>query len=90
MTKIKIILLSSVGLIGTAFAAMWVSFEGSTGALIEQFPDIDPTIVRKVHKEMWLESFKGTYNDIDDDADGSTGEYNRIFLEKVQKLTNSQ
>jgi hypothetical protein len=82
MTKNKIIL-SAVGFVITAFAAR-VYWEVPIVALMEQFPDIDPKIVRKVHNEMFMETLTGK------NGEGRTddAELDRIFLEKVQKLVS--
>lgn len=78
MSKIKIALIAAVVLVPIGY---WISFEGSTGALIERFPDVDPDIVRKVHKEMFLEAL----------ASGSKGpaltdeQCDAIFRNKVRQ-----
>jgi hypothetical protein len=90
MNKTKIIL-SAIALATVVIPSMYyVSFVGSTEELIKRFPDVDPQIVYKAHKKIFWETLQGKYNDIEDDADGSSGEYDRIFLEKVQKLTASK
>lgn len=77
MTKNQMIL-SAV--IVSAFAlAAYVTREGSLGVLIERFPDVDPKIVKKVHKEMIREALRGKYaNSVLSDED-----YDLIFMSKV-------
>lgn len=59
----------------------YIQFEGSTGALVERFPDVDPSIVRKVHKEMYKEALAGKYNQM-----GSADEdWDTIFKVKLMK-----
>lgn len=88
MTKTKIIL-SLIAIAAVIIPVMgYVSYVGSTEELVLRFPDINPTIVRQISKEMFFESLHGKYNNIVDDNDGSTGEYDKIFQEKVQKLTS--
>jgi hypothetical protein len=88
MTKTKIIL-SVIALAAAAIpTVMYVSYVGSTEELVKNHSDIDPMIVRKVSKEMFFESLRGEYNNVVDDSDGSTGEYDKIFFAKVAKLTS--
>jgi Fe-S-cluster formation regulator IscX/YfhJ len=78
MTKTKIILSTTV--IGAAVVSYVV--HGFNNALIERFPTIDPKIVRKVHREIVMESLAGKYNNIE-----TTDEvFDKIFIEKVAKL----
>lgn len=87
MSKLKIIL-SLTGLAAVALPVwQYIAFVGSTEALAERFPDVPKDVVWDVHKEIFVETLRGKYSHIEDDADGSTGEYDRIFLEKVQKYT---
>jgi hypothetical protein len=82
-TKTRIALIAVVVL--SSAAVLWhIQFEGSTDALCERFPDIDPSIVRKVHKEMVRETLAGEYNDIelnDENCD-------EIFRAKAMLLTH--
>jgi hypothetical protein len=90
MTKTKIIL-SVIALAAAVIIppiSLYVTFVGSTEELIKRFPDIDPQIVWDASKEMFFDTLQGKNSHIVDDADGSTGEYDRIFLEKVHKLTS--
>lgn len=58
--------------------ATWFYYEGTTQALMERFPTIDPKIVRKVHKKMLLDVLRGKYPDASTDAD-----YDVIFLKEI-------
>jgi Fe-S-cluster formation regulator IscX/YfhJ len=82
MTKYKIILSAAVVVV-SAFVA-YASYEGPLQALMERFPDIDPKIVRKVHREMFKEALVGKYSEFQ--TDDAT--LDRIFLVKVQELTS--
>ena len=71
--------------LAAAFAtrlAWRVSFEGSQAALEERFPHIDPSIVRRVHKEMVRESFRGN-SPVSGEDDAA---HDALFLEKVAKI----
>jgi hypothetical protein len=84
MTPVKKVLVILLALKGVQFA--WaVYFEGHQRALEERFPNVDPSIARKVHKEMFREGLRGNYadmNGLDEDE-----YYDKIFLEKVERLT---
>lgn len=83
MTKTKIILSVAVVVV-TAFAV--VAYEGPLHSLMERFPDVDPKITRKAHREMFKESFQGKYDWID--KTDATDDLDRIFLAKVKILTS--
>ena len=77
MSKAKIGIIAALAL--GAAAAVWLQFEGSNGELEKRFPDIDPKIVRKVHKEMIREALAGEYDGVYvTDAD-----YDDLFKTKV-------
>jgi len=82
MNIITKIILSTVTVTIVAVTAMYVQYVGSTEALVERFPDIDPKIVRKLSKEMYMEALTGKYADIESTDDA----LDKIFLEKVQLL----
>lgn len=82
MTKAKIGIVVALAL--GAAAAVWLQFEGSNGELERRFPEIDPKIVRKVHKEMLREALAGEYNNVyvtDED-------YDELFRSKVWQHLN--
>ena len=80
-TSTKIILSATAAVIVTTFAA-FTTYEGSLQALMENFPDVDPKIARKVHYEMCKETLFGKYEGKTDDET-----LNKLFLAKVQELT---
>lgn len=86
MHKHKIIALCGAGIISVVAACWFLQFEGSSGALIERFPDVDPTIVRAVHKEMFREALAGEYSELDLDDDSVC---DAIFMAKVMLRTSS-
>ena len=66
MNKFKIIAsISAVAICGVAALAWKIQFEGSTESLIALFPDVDPNLVREIHKEMVREALSGEYSEID-------------------------
>lgn len=82
MTIKKKILIAITAAVITRFAAL-VYWEGHINAIVERFPDIDPTIVRKLHREMFVEALRGKYKDMDTDDPAIMDE---IFLDKVHEL----
>lgn len=66
----------SVAFLAGAYA--FAQFVGSTDALIKRFPDVDPDVVQRIHKEMVLEALQGAYAGLSDDA-----EYDRVFRAKA-------
>ena len=81
-TSTKIILSATAAVIVTTITA-FITYEGSLQALIEEHPDVDPKIARKVHYEMCKETLFGKYEGETDDET-----LNKIFLARVQKLTS--
>lgn len=76
------IIASVLTLAGLARFAWTVQREGSQEALERLFPNIDPSIVRKVHQEMTSEALRGKFKHVDiDDEDVMM----KIFYEKAEK-----
>ncbi len=61
----------------------YLLYEGSIGAICEQFPNIDRKIVRKVHKEMVREALAGEYADIE----MSDSDFEALFISKAMQYT---
>jgi hypothetical protein len=81
MTRNKKMIISAVLVSATALAAL-VSYEGSTSALIERFPNVDPKILRKAHKQMIKDALAQKLPDATSDED-----YDKIFLSLVEKMS---
>lgn len=82
MSKTKIAILSAT--VVTLITLAWqLQKLGSEVALMERFPNIDPKIVVKAHRQMIKNTFKGMYND----RDMTDAVNDEIFLEIVQTLT---
>jgi len=82
-TKIAVAITAATGL----FAAyQFVAFAGSTIALQERFPDIDPDVVYEVHKIMWKKAITGKLNDFDTSDDATM---DQLFLLEVDRFTSN-
>jgi hypothetical protein len=86
MSKIKIIALAAVAVCSAAALYWHIQFEGSTETLIARFPDVDPNLVREVHKEMTREALAGEYGELDLTDDNVC---DSIFLAKVMLRTHT-
>jgi hypothetical protein len=75
-TKLNII----VGIITFSMAAYYISMLGSEVALMERFPDIEPQLVIKAHREIMRNTFKGKYNHLNTEDDAVLDE---ILLDLV-------
>jgi hypothetical protein len=65
-----------------AWIAAAVQVAGSEGAIIDRFPDIDPSNVKKAHKIMLKRTAAGKYLDLEMTYDVC----DKIFLDIVQEL----
>lgn len=72
-----------IPLIPVLHFALRVYWEGHQSVLEDRFPDVDPTIVRRIHKEIMKEALRGTLP-----GDPKTDEdYDAIFHEKLKNFT---
>lgn len=70
------------GLTAALIAALaFVQFVGSNDALVERFPDVDPDVVYRIHKEMIKDALAGKLADVKNDE-----AYDEIFRMKLAWL----
>lgn len=73
----------SAALISATALAATASYRGSLHALKQRFPDTDPKVVTKLHREMFKEALTGKL-----ETDGTDEAYDFIFTEKLRNLSN--
>lgn len=84
MNKIKLIaVLGSI--VGTSYIAYQVWVVGHDIALQERFPNIDPMLVNKIHREMLRDTYAGKLDDVNTDE-----ELDAEFMRRVQEYYSSQ
>jgi hypothetical protein len=83
MTKTKIALIATTAL-GLFVAWQFISVFGSEGALMERFPDIDPDLVVKAHRQMYFAALRGESAAIKNAE--SEEDFDKIFLEIIETL----
>lgn len=81
----KKIALTITAVTGLFVGWQYVSFVGSTEALKERFPDIDPDVVYEVHKIMWKKAITGQLADVDTNDDAVM---DKLFLLEVDRYTS--
>jgi len=82
MSKLKILAIAAPVVLCLSGVAFYIQYVGSTEAIVERFPEIDPTIVRKISAEMTREAFTGKYSDIDITDENVC---DNIFLRKAEQ-----
>lgn len=63
--------------------AMYIQYAGSTGALIERFPNIPRDVVKKLHRRMILNTLLGKYGHLE----MTDAECDKIILDLYKKYT---
>lgn len=80
MFKLKLII---PALLALGVGAYYIQILGSENALFERFPDFDPKLVVKVHREFVKDTLAGKHNgtDLTDEV------CDKIFLQMLSKYT---